>query len=422
MIQNENYDEEVNEYNDEHEIDREMNMKEIEDVSDIKNKETEQDKEENNENDKFNLPLTMENQKNSDYLKINNEQNSFDELSLFKELEDKWLDIEKKKKKNLKKKNNDLLDSKSNNSTIYSLGILQNWKGIINESRKKYNERKLREDENNEFEKYVKNKMKELKSLTNPNINTEENVKYKIKSYFDDDGKKNYSNYHFHQTSYNNNNTSNSGIKSFLKEDDEIDKKINKINFFKNTQKKMPLIQKKENKIKNKIRNVYGIITKKKDLVNNKTDSKFSEMSINELNKNFDEIMGNLSNDYKQKSKMSITKKFKKQNIDYSNSFSNNNQNKTRNNIEKKLMENKILLNEMLPESGIGNKKEFKNYENFNKNNFLTYSIDEKKRNKTNLNLNPIRISYVCKTNNFETISNKFAGLTSPTVSKLIYY
>ena len=143
-------------------------------------------------------------------------------------------------------------------------------------------------------------------------------------------------------------------------------------------------------------------------------------MSINELNKNFDEIMGNLSNDYKQKSKMSITKKFKKQNIDYSNSFSNNNQNKTRNNIEKKLMENKILLNEMLPESGIGNKKEFKNNESFNKNNFLTYSIDEKKRNKTNLN--PIRISYVCKTNNFETISNKFAGLTSPTVSKLIYY
>ena len=378
MIQNENYDEEVNEYNDEHDIDREMNIKEIEDVSDIKNKETEQDKEENNENDKFNLPLTMENQKNSDYLKINNEQNSFDELSLFKELEDKWLDIEKKKKKNLKKKNNDLLDSKSNNSTIYSLGILQNWKGIINESRKKYNERKLREDENNEFEKYVKNKMKELKSLTNPNINTEENVKYKIKSYFDDDGKKNYSNYHFHQTSYNNNNTSNSGIKSFLKEDDEIDKKINKINFFKNTQKKMPLIQKKENKIKNKIRNVYGIITKKKDLVNNKTDSKFSEMSINELNKNFDEIMGNLSNDYKQKSKMSITKKFKKQNIDYSNSFSNNNQNKTRNNIEKKLMENKILLNEMLPESGIGNKKEFKNInESFNKNSFFTYSIDE---------------------------------------------
>ena len=421
MIQNENYDEEVNEYNDEHDIDREMNMKEIEDVSDIKNKETEQEKDENYENDKFNLPLTMENQKNSDYLKINNEQNSFDELSLFKELEDKWLDIEKKKKKNLKKKNNDLLDSKSNNSTIYSLGILQNWKGIIKESRKKYNERKLREEGNNEFEKYVKNKMKELKSLTNPNINTEENVKYKIKSYFDDDGKKNYSNYHFHQTSYNNNNTSNSGIKSFLKEDDEIDKKINKINFFKNTQKKMPLIQKKENKIKNKIRNVYGIITKKKDLVNNKTDSKFSEMSINELNKNFDEIMGNLSNDYKQKSKMSITKKFKKQNIDYSNSFSNNNQNKTRNNIEKKLMENKILLNEMLPESGIGNKKEFKNInESFNKNSFFTYSIDEKRKNK--INLNPIRISSVYKTNNFEKISNQFAGLISPTVSKLIYY
>ena len=298
------------------------------------------------------------------------------------------------------------------------MGILQNWKGIIKESRKKYNERKLREEGNNEFEKYVKNKMKELKCLTNPNINSEDNVKQRIKSYFDD-GKKNYSNYNYYQTSYNNNNTSNSGIKSFLKDDEEIDKKINKINFFKNTQKKIPLIQTKENKVKNKIRNVFGIITKNKDLINNRTDSKYSELSINELNKNFDEIMGNLSNDYKQKSKMSITKKFKKQNLDCSNSFSNNYQNKNRNNIEKKLMENKILLNDLLPESGIGNKKEFKNNESFNKNNFLTYSIDEKKRNKTNLN--PIRISYVCKTNNFETISNKFAGLTSPTVSKLIY-
>ena len=232
--------------------------------------------------------------------------------------------------------------------------------------------------------------------------------------------KKNYSNYHYHLSSYNNNNTSNSGIKSFLKDDDEIDKKNNKMNYFKNTQKKIPLIQKKESKVRNKIRNVFGIITKNKDLVNNRTDSKYSEMSINELNKNFDEIMGNLSNDYKQKSKMSITKKFKKQNLDNSNSFSNNNQNRNRNNIEKKFMENKRLLNDMLPESGIGNKKEFKNYENFNKNNFLTYSIDEKKINKNTLN--PIRISYVCKTNNFETISNKFAGLTSPTVSKLIYY
>jgi hypothetical protein len=75
----------------------------------------------------------------------------------------------------------------------------------------------------------------------------------------------------------------------------------------------------------------------------------------------------------------------------------------------------------MLPESGIGNKKEFKNInESFNKNSFFTYSIDEKRKNK--INLNPIRISSVYKTNNFEKISNQFAGLISPTVSKLIYY
>ena len=156
MIQNENYDEEINEYNN---LENEMNIKEIEDVSDIKNKEIE--KEEIDINEKFNLPLTMEIRKNSE-LKLNNEQNSLDEFSLFKDLEDKWLDIEKKKQLNLRKKNNDLLfDSKSNNSTINSL---QNWKGIINESRKKYKERK--KSDNDEFEKYVKNKMKELKNLT----------------------------------------------------------------------------------------------------------------------------------------------------------------------------------------------------------------------------------------------------------------
>ena len=76
----ENYDEEINEYNNEHDIYQEMDMKEIENVSDIKNKEID-------ENEKFNLPLTMENQK--DYNKLNYDQNSF-EYSLYKELEDKW--------------------------------------------------------------------------------------------------------------------------------------------------------------------------------------------------------------------------------------------------------------------------------------------------------------------------------------------
>ena len=146
----ENYDEEINEYNNEHDIYQEMDMKEIENVSDIKNKEID-------ENEKFNLPLTMENQK--DYNKLNYDQNSF-EYSLYKELEDKWSDIEKRKQLNLKRKNNDFLDSKINN--FFTIDSLLNWKEIVYESRKKFNERKLRENENNEFDKFIKEKKKEL--------------------------------------------------------------------------------------------------------------------------------------------------------------------------------------------------------------------------------------------------------------------
>ncbi len=145
----ENYDEEINEFNNEHDIYQEMDMKEIENVSDIKNKEID-------ENEKFNLPLTMENQK--DYNKLNYDQNSF-EYSLYKELEDKWSDIEKRKQLNLKRKNNNFLDSKINN--FFTIDSLLNWKEIVYESRKKFNERKLRENENNEFDKFIKDKKKE---------------------------------------------------------------------------------------------------------------------------------------------------------------------------------------------------------------------------------------------------------------------
>jgi peptidyl-prolyl cis-trans isomerase-like 4 len=408
MIQNENYDEEINEYNN---LENEMNIKEIEDVSDIKNKEIE--KEEIDINEKFNLPLTMEIRKNSE-LKINNEQNSLDEFSLFKDLEDKWLDIEKKKQLHLKKKNNDLLfDSKSNNSTINSL---QNWKGIINESRKKYKERK--KSDNDEFEKYVKNKMKELKNLTYSNIKTEGNIKYKINSYYDD-RKKNYNNNYI----YSNNNTSNSGIKSFLKDDDEYEKKFDKIDFLKNNQKKIQLNQQKENKIKNKIKNVFGIITHNKELINNKLNSKYSDLSINELKNNFDEIMGNLSSNYKEKNRIAITRSFKKQNLDNFNSFNNENlsQGKTRNLIEKRLFENKMLLNDLLPESGVGNKKGYTfNKKGNNKKLSSSFSLNITKKN--NNKINPIRISNVYGINDFQSISKKCDKINSPTITKLIYY
>ena len=399
-----NYDEEINEFNNEHDIYQEMNMKEIEDVSDIKNREID-------ENEILNNHLSIKNQKNYDYNKLNYEQNSF-KYSLYKELEDKWSDIEKRKQLNLKRRNYN--DYKEKNITIE---YLLNWKGIVYESRKKFNERKLRQNENNEFDKFIKEKIKELKNLNNSNLNKKENPKDKIRNYFNKKGFNNNYNFDSLQKLTSNNLNNSNFKKSFLKEDEEEELINNKNIFFKITEDKIPLIKEKESSIKNKLRNLFGIITKdNKYIINNNIgDSKFSEMSIDDLDKNFEDIMSDLSNDYKIKSKNLIFKRNKKHNLNKSYSINGRRFN-SRNNIKKKFLENNILLNELLPESGIGNKK----INSFNNNNNkLSFSRSRIIKDYNQLNRNQ---SYkIFKTNKYNSIINKFAGITSPKLSKLIH-
>ena len=216
-----NYDEEINEFHNEHDIYQEMNMKEIEDVSDIKNKEID-------ENEILNNHLSMKKQKNYDYNNLNYEQNSF-KYSLYKELEDKWSDIEKRKQLNLKRRNYN--DYKEKNITI---DYLLNWKGIVYESRKKFNERKLKQNEKNEFDTFIKEKIKELKNLNNSNLNKKENPKDKIRNYLNKKGFNNYCNFDSLQKLTSNNLNNNSNFKkSFLKEDEEEELIIIKIFFLK---------------------------------------------------------------------------------------------------------------------------------------------------------------------------------------------
>ena len=400
-----NYDEEINEFHNEHDIYQEMNMKEIEDVSDIKNKEID-------ENEILNNHLSMKKQKNYDYNNLNYEQNSF-KYSLYKELEDKWSDIEKRKQLNLKRRNYN--DYKEKNITI---DYLLNWKGIVYESRKKFNERKLKQNEKNEFDTFIKEKIKELKNLNNSNLNKKENPKDKIRNYFNKKGFNNYYNFDSLQKLTSNNLNNNSNFKkSFLKEDEEEELINNKNIFFKNTEDKIPLIKEKESRIKNKLRNLFGIITKdNKYIINNNIgDSKFSEMSIDDLDKNFEDIISDLSNDYKIKSKNLIFKRNKKHNLNKSYSINGRRFN-SRNNIKKKFLENNILLNELLPESGFGNKK----INSFNNNNNkLSFSRSRIIKDYNQLNRNQ---SYkIFKTNKYNSIINKFAGITSPKLSKLIH-
>ena len=380
-----NYDEEVNQYIDEHDIDINSNKRNFD--YEIQNEYVDYEK--------FNLPLTMES-KNSDLNKLNNEYNTF-EFSLYQDLEDKWLEIEKKKKYNLKRINQ--LNYENDNSNIFSLSNLQDWKKRVFESRKNCFERKFRENENNDFDKYVNRKINDIKNLTISN-NEDNNIRNKLRNYFFRDKQ-----YYNNNLNSSNINSSNQEMKSFLKDDDEEDKKIDKLKYLKNKQIKIPLLDEKENKINLKIKNVYESITQNKNLSNNSlSKSKYSIKSIDELDKNFNDIMSEFSSDYRQKNQKSLSKRIRKDNLN-SNLIPYR-----RKNIDKKYIENKMLLNDMLPESGIGNKKL-----NNIKNNNLSVSSFNKKNN-------PFRISsLIYGKNNFDSITNKFSEITSPKITRIIH-
>ena len=231
------FEEESNERKSEKDIGEKMNIKEINDVSNVKSEEVD-------ENEKFNLPLTLENQNNL----VKKENNQF---SLYKEFEEKWNKIERNKINNLKKKKDSYdcknNNTKSNNSTFYSLSTFQNWKGIIDENRKKFNERKLKENKN-EFEIYINDKMKKIKSITKYN-SFNNNKSYRKKNFYED---RNGNYIVFKDNHYDNS----IDKKSFLKNYDESknsNKSIfDKINYFRKTQEKIPMINLKESKLKKK--------------------------------------------------------------------------------------------------------------------------------------------------------------------------
>ena len=237
MIQEDNFDEEINEYKNEHDIGNEMNLNEIIEISDIKKREID-------ENEKFNLPLTLGNLSNfSKKEKKDNKDNiqnlyKDSEFSLYKELEEKWNNIEMNKIKSLKKTKSEFFDSKNNNSTFYSLNSLQNWKGIIKESRKKFKERKLKEKQTNDFEFFVNDKINKIKNLTNYN----DSIRKKRINF---EGKNNNYNSYF-ENSFEK--------KSFLKNNDDNTNKYYIINYFRKTQEKFPSMRQKESKLKTKIK------------------------------------------------------------------------------------------------------------------------------------------------------------------------
>ena len=406
MIQEDNFDEEINEYTNENDIGNEMNLNEINEMPDLKKREID-------ENEKFNLPLTLGNQSNfSKKENKDNIQNFFKDIqfSLYKEFEEKWDNIEKNKIKTLKKTKSEFFDSKSSNSTFYSLNTLQNWKGLINQSRKKFNERILKEKQTNDFEFYVNDKINKIKSLTNYNDSIRRKRILKGKN-------NNYNNYF--DNSFE--------IKSFLKNDDDNINKYHKINYLRKTQEKIPSMRQKESKLKTKIKNIFGLITQNNDLISSRIDNKFSELSMDELDKNFDEIMSDLSNDYRGKNRISIKKNLKMKNLN-NKEINNNNEwifySKYDKNLKNKMnidkIQNQFLINEMLPENGINNfKSRSSNYKYNNKKSLSkTNSSLLSKRKEKKI---PIKFSSIYGTNNFDNISYKLMRYNSPSISKFLF-
>ena len=203
----------------------------------------------------------------------------------------------------------------------------------------------------------------------------------------------------------------------FLKNNDDNTNKYHIINYFRKTQEKFPSMRQKESKLKTKIKNIFEIITQNNDLVTNIEKNKFSELSMDELDKNFDEIMSDFSNDYRVKNKISIKKNLNNNKINNNNDwtfYSKYDKNIKNNN---KKYKNQFLINET------GNR--IKNYKSFSTNYIIN---NTKSLSKTNSSFSkrkekkiPIKLSSIYGTNNFDNISYKLMRFNSPTISKFIF-
>ena len=334
-----------------------LRIKEIENTSNIKNDE--------NDVDKYNYPFSTSNK---------NDESDLIQYSLLKELEDKWSYIEKNKKKT--RNVTDLSDSKSFNTnyTNNKMISLQNCKNVIEESRRKYLLRKEKEKLNEDFDSYVKEKSKQLRQLT--------------RNYTTNNGK----------TNEKVNNTK--VIKSFLQPEEEKSKenKIHKSIVIEKEIKKAKMNNKgKDSKIYNKIKNVFGIITNDKtisiDYSSNTNAINKNDLSLNDLDKNFNRVLEQLSPNMKKRSILTCNRLSPKEK--YSNLRMVN-----------KIKQNKSLINALVLNSQ--NKKTA----------FHSY-ISQSKKYKSPISSHSYTPN-ICEKNNFSTAEYKLFNINSPTVEKII--
>ncbi len=271
--------------------------------------------------------------------------------------------------------------------------------------------------------------MKKIKSITNYNsYNNNKRYRNRISNYNKDN---NENNILFNESYCDNNIAQNSFLKNDIDKNRKRDKNIfNKKNDFrKKNYEKITVKNIKENKLKNKIKNVFEIITKNREIIIDRGNNKFDELSMNELDTNFDEIMSDFSKDYREKNKIFIRKKLNEQNLNNNNNYDNDNswnlyskfsnyeKKKINKKIELKIKENRKLLNNILSERKNEDLKK-SNLRSYNKNlSNSNSSLTRRKKTKT-----PIRVSSIYKVNDFKETSNKLIRYNTPAISKLLYF
>lgn len=371
-----------NNMNDIDEIGGLLSIKEIENTSTIKTDEVDLDK--------YNFPLTF-NASNPPAHFNKNDESDLVQYSLLKELEDKWNYIEKNKKMNNKRNVIEVCDSKSFNTNYTNSRMisLQNCKSVIEESRKKYFLRKEKEKQNEDFDSFVKEKSKQLRQLT--------------RNYTTSKGKAN------ERVNISNKNNNKNVIKSFLQPEDETQKenKNRVIDTEIKTSQSINNGKYNNSKIYNKIKNIFGIITNDKSIIteyNNDTNANISsvnkkDLSLKDLNKNFDKVLEQLSPNMKRRTIPTCNNNTSSPKEKYSNVRMIN-----------KINQNKSYLNELLPNSQT------------KKTNYHSY-VTQSQKYKSPIN----SYSYTFRPklyerNNFSSTETKLFYLNSPTIGKIIKY
>ena len=412
----------------------------------------------NSSDSKLNLPLALHEQKET-----NNDDIDDDiRYSLLKELEDKWAFIEQSKTRHKNYScgcDNMIMDSTSFKANSLYYEPFHNWKNVIDESKKKYYTKKTEQSntEKDEFNEYIKVKTKQLQQLRNDkckNNSTDKN-KFKIGNKF------NMINY---TKTLNNINTNSHHEQqqqqqqqrpSFLKtipncpykQDNNKylkhkqltygscrteDNNNNDIHFNKQTHHNKNLIL--------KIKDVYNEITETKndDNSNNKSNNyiehkkteQIKDLSLVDLNKNFDYLMEALSPNKKPSPLLFFSPRNNtsyQRNNDYSTDITSNNShchNKsafaissiTKNRIQSKINENNKLICELLPNKPI---------ESYHQQNSNTFQYAKRKGNLfkpyyiNNKTASP-NVNRMYNKNIFTETEKKLLRINSPTLQKII--